>query len=67
MPMAWHFPRVNERAIASRKNVLRAFEGMSSELIPPVPRSRVGTNHLMYWTAGCGTGNEPVMYRHDMF
>ena len=30
-------------AIALRKNALRAYEGMSSELIPPSPRWRVGT------------------------
>ena len=33
----------NERTIALRKNALRAYEGKSSELIPPGPRSRVGT------------------------
>ena len=29
--------------IALRTNALRAYEGASSELIPPAPRSRVGT------------------------
>ena len=32
----------NERAIALSKNALRAYEGKSSELIPPGPRSLVG-------------------------
>ena len=36
-------PCDNERAITLRKNALRACEGKSSELIPPGPRSRVGT------------------------
>ena len=36
----------NERTIALRKNALRAYEGKSSELIPPGPRSRVGTVQL---------------------
>ena len=36
-------PCDNERTIASRKNALRAYEGKSSELISPGPRSRVGT------------------------
>ena len=36
-------PCDNERTIALRKNALRAYEGKSSELIPPGPRSRVGT------------------------
>ena len=38
-------PCDNERSIASRKNALRAYEGKSSELIPPGPWSRVGTLH----------------------
>ena len=33
----------NERTIALRTNALQAYEGKSSELIPPGPRSRVGT------------------------
>ena len=36
----------NERTIALRTNALRAYEGKSSELIPPGPRSRVGTIQL---------------------
>ena len=32
-------PCDNERTIALRKNALRAYEGKSSELIPPGPRS----------------------------
>ena len=36
-------PCDNERTIALRANALRAYEGKSSELIPPGPRSRVGT------------------------
>ena len=35
-------PCDNERTIALRTNALRAYEGKSSELIPPGPRSRVG-------------------------
>ena len=38
-------PCDNERTIALRTNALRAYEGKSSELIRPGPRSRVGTNH----------------------
>ena len=45
-PMARHFPCDNERTIASRTNAIRAYEGKSSELIPPGPRSRVGTIQL---------------------
>ena len=37
----------NERTIALRKNALRAYEGKSSELIPPGPRSRVGTKAIL--------------------
>ena len=33
----------NERTNALRKNALRPYEGKSSELIPPGPRSRVGS------------------------
>ena len=36
-------PCDNERTIALRKNALGAYEENSSELIPPGPRSRVGT------------------------
>ena len=36
-------PCDNERTTALRKNALPAYEGKSSELIPPGPRSRVGT------------------------
>ena len=39
-------PCDNERTTALRKNALRAYEGKSSELIPPGPRSRVGTIEL---------------------
>ena len=39
-------PCDNERTIALRKNALRAYEGKSSELTPPGPRSRVGTIQL---------------------
>ena len=39
-------PCDNERTIALRTNALRAYEGKSSELIPPGPRSRVGTIQL---------------------
>ena len=47
-------PCDNERTNAFRKNALRAYEGKSSELIPPGPRSRVGTIQLnwvssAYW------------------
>ena len=46
-PMAWHSRCDNERTIiALRTNALRAYEGKSSELIPPGPRSRVGTIQL---------------------
>ena len=37
-------PCDNERTIALRTNALRAYEGKSSELIPPGPRSRFGTD-----------------------
>ena len=42
----WHgtSPRDNEQTIASWTNALRAYEGKSSEFIPPGPRSRVGTS-----------------------
>ena len=36
-------PCDNERTIALRANAIRAYEGKASELIPPGPRSRVGT------------------------
>ena len=36
----------NERAVALSTNALRAYEGKSSELAPPSPRSRVGTIQL---------------------
>ena len=39
-------PCDNERIIALRTNALRAYEGKSSELISPGPRSRVGTIQL---------------------
>ena len=39
-------PCDNERTIALRTNAPRAFEGKCSELIPPGPRSRVGTIQL---------------------
>ena len=47
-------PCDNERTIALRTNALRVYEGKSSELIPPGPRSRVGTIQLnwvssAYW------------------
>ena len=40
-------PRDNEITIAVRTNATRVYEGMSSELISPGPRSRVGTNGRM--------------------
>ena len=40
-PMAWHFPCDNKRTTL-RTDALRVYE-KSSELIPPGPRSRVGT------------------------
>ena len=40
-------PCDNEITIALRTNALRAYEGKSSELIPPGPRSRVGTNNTI--------------------
>ena len=43
-------PCENERTIALRKNALRAYEGKSSELIPPGPRSRVGTHPSSFIT-----------------
>ena len=55
-------PCDNEKTIALRKNALQAYEGKSSELIPPGSRSRVGTHPLC---AGhreqllCGKGVEP--------
>ena len=39
-------PCDNKGTIALRENALRAFEGKSSELIPPGPRSRVGIIQL---------------------
>ena len=36
-------PCDNERTIALKTNALRAYEGKSLELIPPGPRSRIGT------------------------
>ena len=45
-PMAWHSTCDNKRSIALRANALRAYKGESSELIPPGPRSRVGTIQL---------------------
>ena len=39
-------PCDNERTIALRTNALRAYEGKSSELIPPGPRSRIGIIQL---------------------
>ena len=38
-------PFDNKRTIALRANALQAYEGKSSELIPPGPRSRVGTEY----------------------
>ena len=43
-------PCDDERTIALRTNALRAYEGKFSELIPPGPRSRVGTIQLN-WTS----------------
>ena len=40
-------PCDNKLTIALRANVLRAFEGKSSALIPPGPRSRVGTVQII--------------------
>ena len=37
------FPSDNEITIALRRNALRAYEGKSSKLITPGPRSSVGT------------------------
>ena len=39
-------PCDNDIHIALRTNVLLAYEGKSSELIPPGPRSRVGSIQL---------------------
>ena len=39
-------PCINETTIALRTNSLRAYEGKSSELITPGPRSRVGPIQL---------------------
>ena len=41
-------PCDSKRIIALRANALRAYEGKSSELIPPGPRSRVGTIQLIW-------------------
>ena len=43
-------PCDNEQTIALRKNALRAYEEMSSELIPPGTRLRVGTQHSYFDT-----------------
>ena len=43
----WTSPCDNEQAIALRKNRLRAYEGNSSELVPPSPWSRVSTRDTM--------------------
>ena len=40
-------PCDNKLTIALRTNALRAYEGKSSEMIPPGPRSRVGT--VSFW------------------
>ena len=40
-------PCDNKRTIALRKNALRAYGGNFSELIPPGPRSRLGTVALV--------------------
>ena len=45
-------PCDNERTIALRKTALRAYEGKSSELIPPGPRSRIGAVHPTCERAG---------------
>ena len=42
-------PCDNERIVALRTNALRAYEGKSSELIPPGPQSRVRTLRE-YWS-----------------
>ena len=39
-------PCHDESTVVLRANALRAYEGKSSELIPPGPRSRVGTIEL---------------------
>ena len=53
-------PCHNERTIALRKNALRAFEGRSSELIKPGPRSRVGTIQLS-WVSSAYCSNVPYL------
>ena len=54
-------PCDNERTIALRKNSLRAYEGKSSELIPPGPRSRVGTIQLN-WVRSAYCPNVPYSF-----
>ena len=47
-------PCDNKRTIALRTNALRAYEGKSSELIPPGPQSQGGTvasHRVMPWAA----------------
>ena len=53
-------PCDNERAMALRKNALRAYEGKSSELIPPGPRSRVGTHHKYVLAASYASTLDPT-------
>ena len=51
----------NKRAIALRENALRVYEGKSSELIPPGPRSRVGTSYSSSETKSSSTCNTAVI------
>ena len=52
----------NERTVVLRTNALRAYEGKSSELIPPGPRSRVGT-----WccSSSCAGWQDLVLVERD--
>ena len=64
----------NEQTIALKKNALRANEGKSSELLPPGPRSRVGTKRtnqqtrdvtsILLGNGPCGQLFWDVSHRH---
>ena len=66
----WHdtSPCGNERTTALWTNALRAYEGKSSELIPPGPQSRESVQYRSCYSRSCRcwAGSVNVEYRSNL-
>ena len=59
-------PCDNERIIALKTNAFRAYKGKSSELIPPGPRSRIGTIQLNWVSSAYCPNGDLLAFRRPV-